>query len=172
MKTKRERMSLDTVLSAVMQYYGVDYDDLIERNRKREIIRPRQMFFYIARRYTDFSYEAIGKKLKRDHATALYAFQKYDSMMYPDDEMEFNGVMSVLTGDSMSSPEIRMFNSLGFAFKILGTSADYELKNLGTGDREGVSQASEKGFLASEKGFLASEKGFQSTRHSTNMSVW
>jgi chromosomal replication initiator protein len=46
---------------------------LVSRSRKQNLVRPRQMAIYLARRFTDAPLQAIGKTFNRYHATALHS---------------------------------------------------------------------------------------------------
>jgi len=65
------------VLKAVVDFYEVSTADLIGRCRKKELVEPRQVAMYLLRDVMDMSFPYIGEKLgKRDHTTAMYAFEK------------------------------------------------------------------------------------------------
>jgi len=65
------------ILKAVSDFYDIDQNDLILKNRKKEVVRPRQVAMYLLRKELDFSYPGIGEKLGgRDHTTAIHAYEK------------------------------------------------------------------------------------------------
>jgi len=65
------------ILKAVAEFYDINTDDLINRSRKKQLVRPRQITMYLLRRELSGSYPFIGEKLGgRDHTTAMYACQK------------------------------------------------------------------------------------------------
>ena len=65
------------VIKAVAEFYDISDKDLIGRCRKKEIVEPRQVAMFLLRDMLDLSFPFIGDKLgKRDHTTAMYAFEK------------------------------------------------------------------------------------------------
>ncbi len=65
------------VLKAIVDFYEIPHNDLIGRSRKKELVEPRQVAMYLLRDVLDMSFPYIGEKLgKRDHTTAMYAFEK------------------------------------------------------------------------------------------------
>lgn len=65
------------VIKAVSEFYEIPADDLIGKGRKKEIVEPRQIVMYLMREVLNMSYPYIAEKLgKRDHTTAIYAYEK------------------------------------------------------------------------------------------------
>jgi len=65
------------ILKTVAEFYDIHINDLINRSRKKELVRPRQITMYLIRKELSSSYPYIGEKLGgRDHTTAMYACQK------------------------------------------------------------------------------------------------
>jgi chromosomal replication initiator protein len=65
------------IIKTVADFYEIPPFDLINRSRKKEIAECRQVAMYLLRDMLNLSYPYIGKKLgKRDHTTAIYAFEK------------------------------------------------------------------------------------------------
>jgi chromosomal replication initiator protein len=67
------RRSLEEIVDLVARAYSLDSETLRSRSRRRRITRPRQLAMYLCRRYTDASLADIGRALKRDHTSVLYA---------------------------------------------------------------------------------------------------
>ena len=56
--------------------------DILNRSRKKEIAESRQIAMYLLREVLGLSYPYIGRKLgKRDHTTAIYAYEKISKEM-------------------------------------------------------------------------------------------
>lgn len=67
----------NTVIKSVADSFGISIADLIGASRKRELVGPRQITMYLLRDLLDLSYPNIGDRIgKRDHTTALYAYEK------------------------------------------------------------------------------------------------
>lgn len=65
------------VIKAVADFFEISPNDIVGRCRKKEIVEPRQISMYLLRDLLDLSFPYIGEKLgKRDHTTAMYAFEK------------------------------------------------------------------------------------------------
>ena len=65
------------VIKAVAEFSEISPLDLMNRSRKKEIAESRQITMYLLREMLGLSYPYIGKKLgKRDHTTAIYAYEK------------------------------------------------------------------------------------------------
>lgn len=65
------------VIGAVSGFFEMTTQELINRSRKKEVVEPRQIAAFLLRDILNMSYPDIGEKLgKRDHTTAIYAFEK------------------------------------------------------------------------------------------------
>ena len=72
-----KQISIQQVIEAVAAFFEMPEKDLIGRSRKKEIALPRQIAMYLIREELSASYPEIGSKLgKRDHTTAIYAYEK------------------------------------------------------------------------------------------------
>lgn len=72
----------NTVVKAVAEACEISVADLIGASRKRELVGPRQIAMYLLREMLDLSYPNIGDRMgKRDHTTALYAYEKINQEM-------------------------------------------------------------------------------------------
>lgn len=71
---KRSRdITVEGIQKLVCKYYKLTPEQLLSRSRKRAIAQPRQIAMFLARRYTDQSLLAIGRRFNRYHATTLHA---------------------------------------------------------------------------------------------------
>jgi chromosomal replication initiator protein len=83
-----ERMTVEQIITAVCNHYGVTAEQLTSRKRSRAIAFPRQMVMYLARTETDASLPQIGEKLGgRDHTTILYGYEKIATLAETDTEV-------------------------------------------------------------------------------------
>ena len=75
------------IVDHVAEFYKVDTERLIGRDRSRAIAFPRQVAMYLLRREADISLPQIGKELGgRDHTTVMYAIDKINEMLDNGDE--------------------------------------------------------------------------------------
>ncbi len=66
-------LSSKTVSELVCSKFGVSFDELRSRSRKRVIAFPRQVAMYLCRKHTEDTLADIGKIFKRDHSTVMHA---------------------------------------------------------------------------------------------------
>ena len=79
------KVSLEDVLKAVAEYYGVKVSDLKGSRKTREVTHPRQVAMYLARRLTRSSYPEIGRAFgNKDHSTVVKGVQKIVRLMGED----------------------------------------------------------------------------------------
>jgi chromosomal replication initiator protein len=51
--------------------YGISFDELCSRSRKRDRVVARNTVFYLARKHTELSLVEIGRRLNRNHSTVI-----------------------------------------------------------------------------------------------------
>jgi chromosomal replication initiator protein len=91
--------SLKDILKAVSSFYKIDEKSILEKNRKQEVVKPRQVLMYILREYFDYSLSNIGQKLGgRDHTTVIHACDKVKQDLSSNQELfeEINQIKSML----------------------------------------------------------------------------
>ncbi len=77
-------LTLEDIMKLVCRYYKVDPDSLRSRSRKRLYSNARNIYVYLARKYTDKSVLEIAKSINRTHSTAIYAFERIKDMLKKD----------------------------------------------------------------------------------------
>lgn len=86
---KRKGINFKQILGAVAEYYDLAFQDLVNRSRKRDIVKPRQIAMYLMRSELQASYPGIGEQLGgRDHTTAMHAFEKISKEIEKDEALE------------------------------------------------------------------------------------
>ena len=74
---KKKGINQKHILEAVSDFYKINHQDLVNKSRKKEIVKPRQIAMYLMRVELGYSYPGIGECFGgRDHTTALHAFGK------------------------------------------------------------------------------------------------
>ncbi|MDI6795693.1 MAG: chromosomal replication initiator protein DnaA, partial [Desulfatibacillaceae bacterium] len=68
-----KQLTIGSIKQLICKFYRVTETDLLSKSRKQAIVLPRQVAMYLGRRYTDQSFQAIGRSFNRYHATALHA---------------------------------------------------------------------------------------------------
>jgi chromosomal replication initiator protein len=85
---RRTTTTAADVLKAVCAEFGVAEKDLLGRQRKREIVRPRHVAMYLLREETESSLVEIGRTLGgRDHTTVLHGIEKIETDLATDNQL-------------------------------------------------------------------------------------
>ncbi|MFA6159875.1 MAG: helix-turn-helix domain-containing protein, partial [Parcubacteria group bacterium] len=59
------------------------------KNRKQEVVKPRQIAMFLMRSELSYSYPGIGDKLGgRDHTTAMHAYEKISKEIKLDERLD------------------------------------------------------------------------------------
>ena len=66
------RSNIESIIKAVTRETGVTDDEMCNRGRQREYSEARAIVSYLAYKFTPMTLTAIGNRLGRDHATAIY----------------------------------------------------------------------------------------------------
>ncbi|MBU1119281.1 chromosomal replication initiator protein DnaA [Patescibacteria group bacterium] len=87
-KPQTEHMSPKQILEIVSTFYSLSADQLIAKNRKKEIAWPRQIAMFLMREESKTSYPTIGQELGgRDHTTAMHAYEKVSRALEEDENL-------------------------------------------------------------------------------------
>lgn len=85
----QKRTNYKKIAEAVADFYDVNINDLTNRGRRKEVVKPRQVAMYLMREELKSSYPFIGLKLGgRDHTTAIYACEKIGKEIELDNNLE------------------------------------------------------------------------------------
>ncbi len=84
-KTSSKEITIDAIQKMVCEYYGVSYDKLLHKTRKREIVQARQITMFLAKSFTKNSLKTIGEHFGgRDHTTVIHSCQTVKDLMDTD----------------------------------------------------------------------------------------
>jgi len=84
----KAEISIGSIISVVVEYYGVKPADLQSKRRQKSIAHPRQVCMYLARKYTRYSLEEIGGFFGgRDHTTVMHAVKAVDERRQGDSSL-------------------------------------------------------------------------------------
>ena len=73
-KTDNNPLTVDDILEHVCRHYEVTPNVVKGKSRKHEIVMPRQLSMYLAKKYTNLPISRIGKLIgSRDHSTVLHS---------------------------------------------------------------------------------------------------
>jgi len=68
--------TINKIIDEVVSFHNIRIEDIKGISRKKEFVVPRQVAMYLIRKHTKSSFPSIGRIFKRDHTTALYAYNK------------------------------------------------------------------------------------------------
>lgn len=87
--------TIQGIINAVTDFYGVRLTDLQSKRRQRSVALPRQVCMFLARRHTRHSLEEIGGYFGgRDHTTVMHAIRTIEARHQA--ETEFQVVIKTL----------------------------------------------------------------------------
>lgn len=84
----RKITSYKQVVKAVAEFYEINEKELIEKNRRKEVVHPRQITMYLLRKELSCSFPFIGAKLGgRDHTTVMHACGKIEKELKQNEDV-------------------------------------------------------------------------------------
>ena len=79
------------IMEIVAEHYNITVSDILSRKKNKEIANPRQICMYLARKYTEYSLQSIGKTMgNRDHTTVLHGYEKIMDLIQKDEALKTN----------------------------------------------------------------------------------
>lgn len=82
------RIKIEDILKVISRHFNVGRTDLLSARRAREVVMPRQIGMYLAKKLTARSLPEIGRRFGgRDHSTVLHAVRKIDELMKVDEKL-------------------------------------------------------------------------------------
>ncbi len=77
LNSPKKSTNIKSILKIVAEFYDISEKELLDRSRKKEIVKPRQVVMYLLREELKSSFPFIGFKIGgRDHTTAIHACEK------------------------------------------------------------------------------------------------
>ena len=75
--TPKKATTFKHIIKSVAEFYDISEKELMDRSRKKEIVKPRQVAMFLLREELKNSFPSIGTKIGgRDHTTAIHAYEK------------------------------------------------------------------------------------------------
>ena len=91
------KLSLIHIHKIVCLELNLDSELVRSKSRKREVVKARQIIFYLAYKYSGLSLKKIGEPyLKRDHSTIIHNLAQIRNLM--DTEPNFRGLVEKIEG--------------------------------------------------------------------------
>lgn len=79
------------IISAVSKFFNITKDEILSKNRKRELVLPRQIAIFLIREQTNKSFPEIGKIMGgKDHTTIIHAEKKIIDLIKTDIQIKEN----------------------------------------------------------------------------------
>lgn len=84
-KIEAKKITINTIESAVCDFYNIKNELIHTASRKRQIVQARQVAMYLSKSYTEMSLAQIGSLIgKKNHATVLHACRTVREQMEVD----------------------------------------------------------------------------------------
>jgi chromosomal replication initiator protein len=85
---KKKGIQFQDIVDAVSSHFGIEISELINKGRKSEIAKARQIAMFLMRSELSASYPSVGDKFGgRDHTTALHAYEKINKELAQDEKL-------------------------------------------------------------------------------------
>jgi chromosomal replication initiator protein len=82
---QKKAISVKEVVKIISDFYGVEEDNVYEKTRRKDIVKPRQIAMYLLREDFNISFPSIGQKLGgRDHTTVIHSCDKVKNDLKSD----------------------------------------------------------------------------------------
>ncbi|MYE38416.1 MAG: chromosomal replication initiator protein DnaA [Candidatus Spechtbacteria bacterium SB0662_bin_43] len=93
--TPQKPVSHKHIINTVARFYEIKEEEIMKKNRRREIVLPRQIVMFLMRKELKKSYPAIGEHLGgRDHTTVMHACDKIEKRI--QDDVMFEDELNVI----------------------------------------------------------------------------
>ncbi|MCX7728079.1 MAG: chromosomal replication initiator protein DnaA, partial [Bacteroidia bacterium] len=87
-KNINREITVDMIQKIVCEYFNLKPEELKAKTRRREIVQPRQIIMYFAKKYTKASLQTIGAMCGgKDHSTVLHACRNIEDLKETDKQI-------------------------------------------------------------------------------------
>ena len=84
-----QRLTVDRIQRAVVDFYQLEPLDMTSKRRARAVARPRQVAMYLCKKLTRRSLPDIGRRFGgRDHTTVMHAVKRIESLRAEDPQLD------------------------------------------------------------------------------------
>lgn len=86
-------LTLDVIIFEICNYFRLEIEDIMPKNRNRIFVYPRQLIFYFTRKLLTNSYTLyqIGDRIgKRDHSTVLHGISVVNDLLCYDKIVKYD----------------------------------------------------------------------------------
>ncbi len=82
-------VTVDEIMKTVAAKFNIRIADLKSHKKNKNLVIPRQIAMYLARKLTSHSFPDIGAKIGgKDHSTVIYANNKIRDLLEKDSKIE------------------------------------------------------------------------------------
>ena len=129
------KIPIDLIQNEVCRYYELTPAKLFAKTRRRNIVRPRHIFYYLASKYTVLPLDKIGKHGKvhsnygQDHATVIHAKKMIEDDIWSDFEGTRGVILDItdkLSKYEYNQNELIMININAFHELLNNLEINYE----------------------------------------------
>lgn len=86
---KDKKIDVDTIVCKVAAHFDITPKEIMGANRKKELILPRHISIYIAKKLMDRSVSEIAKAFnKKNHSTIIHAYEKMEELQRNNIELK------------------------------------------------------------------------------------
>ena len=108
MKTNNTVPTISLSALKIMVEKELKINDISDKCRSRELAQARFIYFKLSKKFCPIrSLSAVGREVKRDHATVINGLKKWDTEIIYDPYMEiiYNRIASILSNNSITVEE-------------------------------------------------------------------
>jgi hypothetical protein len=97
----RDYPSIPAIQKAICDYFGITRHVLLSWRKTPEIVRPRQIGYYLCTELTPFSLKQIGQRFGRDHSSVLHSSRLIKKKLLEDSVLAFDvaHLIEAITGE-------------------------------------------------------------------------
>ncbi len=84
-------ISLEMVMQTVSDYFHINIEEMRSKKKSQNIVLPRQIAMFLARKLTKHSLPEVGKAFGgRDHTTVMHSCKKIEQAVHTDKEIGYS----------------------------------------------------------------------------------
>ena len=100
LEKQERRITIESIMKAVAEKYGIKPPQLREKSNRKEIVVPRQVAMYVTKELTPASLPEIGRAFGgKHHTTVMHSIAKIDAQRRTDKDLNrtVNKLMETLS---------------------------------------------------------------------------
>jgi chromosomal replication initiator protein len=74
------------ILRVVCKFYGISEDDVKRKDRRRDKVWCRQVYYFLSLKLTNMTQAELGRELNQDHTTVIHSRQTVQDILDSDPE--------------------------------------------------------------------------------------